>query len=232
MTEQFEQYKWIFEPDGSLLDMYVQETKLHDWLTLIDFLNENYKVKFAPTLDNEPQDRINKDYVTSLLLDTTGELECRTVSVFCDNLIFNCHFFLQDEIEFDADPRELKGQKDFETLIAFMTAISKTLNKEIILTAEGFPEIPLITLDNSEERLKISTLDEIAKEHKRSITLRGRLRSFYIFSLIRLLPKLKDSKFKDSLANYIIHLTGATKPHLATKKKTMRNQFPNDNTND
>jgi hypothetical protein len=34
MTEQFEQHKWIFEPDGSLLDIYVQGTTLDDWLTL------------------------------------------------------------------------------------------------------------------------------------------------------------------------------------------------------
>jgi hypothetical protein len=223
MTEQFEQHKWIFEPDGSLLDIYVQETKLVDWLTLIDFLNENYKIKYVPTSDNETKDLINKDYVTSFLLDTTGELECRTVSVFSDNLVFNCHFFLQDEIEFDADPREFKGQKDFETVIAFMTAISKTLNKEIILTAEGSPDIPLIILDSSTGLLKISTQDEIKEEHKKPITLTGRLRGFYIFSLMRLLPKLKDSKFKDSLTRYVIDLTGATKPHSATKKKTPTN---------
>ena len=223
MTGQFELHKWIFEPDGSLLDIYVQESKLDDWLTLIDFLNENYKIKYVPTLDKEPQDRINKDYVTSFLLDTTGELECKTVSVFFNNLVFNCHFFLQDEIEFDVDPREFKEQKDFDTLIAFMTAISKTLKKEIILTAEGSSDIPLITLNSSTGLFKISTQNEIAEGNKKSITLTGRLRGFYIISLMRLLPKLKDSKFKDSLTNYVIDLTGATKPYSATKKKPSTN---------
>ncbi len=220
MTEKFEQHKWIFEPDGSLLDIYVQETKLDDWLNLIDFLNENYKIKYGPASDNEPQDKINKVYVTSFLLDTTGELECRTVSVFSDNLIFNCHFFLQDEIELDADPKEFKGQKDFETLIAFMTAISKTLNKEIILTAEGCPTIPLITLESSSGLLKISTQDEVNEEHKKSFTLTGRLRGIYIFSLMQLLPKLKNLKFRNWLTNHVMGLMGATKPHKATKKKT------------
>ena len=223
MTEQFEKHKWIFEPDGSLLDIYVQETTLDNWLTLIDFLNANYKVKYDPTSDNEPQDKINKDYVTTFLLDKTGELECRTVSVFSNNLVFNCHFFLKDEIEFDADPKEFKEQKDFETLIAFMTAISKALNKEIILIAEGCSNIPLITLDSSSGHLKISTQNEIKQEHYKSITLAGRLRGFYVMSLMRLLPKLKDSKFKDNLTNYVIDLTGATKTHTATKKKISSN---------
>ena len=223
MTEQFEKHKWIFEPDGSLLDIYVQETTLDNWLTLIDFLNANYKLKYDPTLDNELQDKINKEYITTFLLDTTGELECRTVSVFSDNLVFNCHFFLKDEIEFDTDPREFKEQKDFETLIGFMTAVSKALNKEIILTAEGFPNIPLITLDNLSGQLKISTQNEIKEEHNKSISLTGRLRGFYVMSLMRLLPKLKDSKFKDNLTNYIIDLTGATKTHTATKKKASSN---------
>ena len=223
MKEQFEKHKWIFEPDGSLLDIYVQETTLDDWFTLIDYLNANYKVKYDPTSDNELQDKINKDYVTTFLLDKTGELECRTVSVFSNNLVFNCHFFLKDEIEFDADPKEFKEQKDFETLIAFMTAISKALSKEIILTAEGCSNIPLITLDSSSGHLKISTQNEIKQEHYKSITLAGRLRGFYVMSLMRLLPKLKDSKFKDNLTNYVIDLTGATKTHTATKKKTSSN---------
>jgi len=224
MKEQFEKHKWIFEPDGSLLDIYVQETTLDDWFTLIDYLNANYKVKYVPTSsDNETEGKINKDYVTTFLLDTTGELECKTVSVFSDNLVFNCHFFLKDEIEFDTDPREFKGQKDFETLIAFMTAISKTLNKEIILTAEGSSDISLITLDSSKGLLKISTQAQIKEEHNKSSTLTGRLRGVYIMSLMRLLPKLKESKFKNKLTNYVIELTGATKPHTATNKKASKN---------
>lgn len=222
-TEQFEKHKWIFEPDGSLLDIYVQETTLGDWLTLVDFLNMNYKVKYVPNSGEKLQDSINKDYITAYLLDTTGELEVTTVSVFADNLTFNCHFFLQDEIEFDVDPKEFKGQKDFETVIAFMTAVSKILNKEIILTPEGSPNIPLITLDSSSGLLKISTQNEIKEEYKKSITLTGRLRGFYIFGLMLLLSKLKNSKFKDRLINYVIGLTGASKPHTATKKRTSAN---------
>ena len=106
MIQNWEQHKWIFEPDGSLLDIYIQETNINDWLTLIDFLNANYKLKYGPTDDDESAERINRDYIQNVFADTFGELERKSVSVHFDNLNFNCHFFLQDEIEFDADPRE------------------------------------------------------------------------------------------------------------------------------
>lgn len=219
MTEQFEKHRWIFEPDGSLLDIYIQETTLNDWLTLIEFLNANYKLKYGPTSENESEDKINKDYITTYLTDKTGEREGRTVSILADNLVFNCHFFLQDEIEFDANPKEFNGQKDFETIIAFMTAVSKALNKEIILTPENSSQFPLITIDAKSGYIKISSQDELKQLHKNSITFTGRLRGFYVSNLMRLLTKLRDSKFKDWLTNYVIGLTGATKQHIATKKK-------------
>ena len=91
------------------------------------------------------------------------------------------------------------------------------------MTAEGSSDISLITLDSSTGLLKISTQAEIKVEHKKSITLAGRLKGAYIMSLMRLIPKLKDSKFKDSLTSYVIDLTGAMKTHTATKKKTSSN---------
>lgn len=223
MTEQFEKHKWIFEPDGSLLDIYVQETTLDDWLTLIDFLNANYKLKYVPSSENESEGKINKDYITTYLTDKTDVREGRTVSILTGNLVLNCYFFLQDEIEFDVNPKDFNGQKDFETVIAFMTAVSKALNKEIILTPENSPQFPLIIIDAKTIYLKISSQDELKQLHKSSITLAGRLRGFYVFNLMRLLPKLKDSKFKNWLTNYVIGLTGATKPHIATKKKVSAN---------
>ena len=220
MVEQWEKHKWIFEPDGSLLDIYVQETELEDWLILIDFLNADYKIKYAPTFENEFDNKINKDYITKLLLDQTGELERRTVSIFSGNLFFNCHFFLEDEIEFDTEPGAIKVQEDFETLISFMNAVSKALNKEIILTPENSPKFPLITINQKQGISKILCQDELSKLHKNGITWIGRLRGLYVFSLMRLLPKLKQSKFRNWLSDYVIGLTGANRPHTASKKKT------------
>ena len=72
MTDHFDKHKWIFEADGSLLDIYVQETTIADWLTLIDFLNANYKLKYGSTGINETDDQINKDYVKKLFTEQDG----------------------------------------------------------------------------------------------------------------------------------------------------------------
>ncbi len=176
-------------------------------------------MKYVPTSSNETENKINKDYIQTILLDETGELERRTVSIYADELIFNCHFFLQNQIEFDANPKEFEGQKDFETVIAFMKSISKLLNKEVILTTENNIDFPIITIDVESDLLKITTEEELKQQHDNSITLTGRLRGFYVFSLMKLIPKLKESKFKEWLTNYVIGLTGATNTYVATKKK-------------
>jgi hypothetical protein len=167
MNEQFEKHKWIFEPDGSLLDIYVKDTTLDDWLTLIDFLNASHKLKYVTTLEGENTEKINKDYIQKLLTDTSGELERRAVSIYFETLILNS-FFLADAIKFDADPREFKGQREFETIIEFMKVISKLLNKEIILTAEGYPDYPLITMNSKSNWLKITTEEELKELVKNS----------------------------------------------------------------
>ena len=219
MTEQWENHKWIFEPDGSLLDIYVRDANLNDWLTLIDFLNDNYKLKFVPTSTQQTENKIDKDYIRKMLLDNTGELERRTVSIYTNDLVLNCHFFLQDQIEFDANPKEFKGQENFKTIIVFMKSISKLLNKEIILTGENRIDFPLITVNTQTDFLKITTEGELKQQHDNSLTLTGRIRGYYVFSLVKLIPKLNESKFKKWLTDYVIGLTGASKPYVATKRK-------------
>ncbi len=50
--------QWIFEPDGSLRDIYVQDVTLLDWEKLIDFFNLNYELKFGENDINQ----IDKEY--------------------------------------------------------------------------------------------------------------------------------------------------------------------------
>ena len=46
--------KWMFEPDGALRDIYVQESTIQDWDKLVDLLNDDFSVKFGTS------DRIDK----------------------------------------------------------------------------------------------------------------------------------------------------------------------------
>ena len=56
----------IFEPDGSLRDIYVQEISLDDWGNLIDFLNNNYNLKYGVTGEEKDSNQIDKDYIITI----------------------------------------------------------------------------------------------------------------------------------------------------------------------
>ena len=160
MTQNWDNIKWIFEPDGWLLrDIYIQDVSLTDWKQLIDFLNCTYNLKFG----EEDLIQIDKEYVINYLTDNTGEIESKTLRIDLDGIDVHCYFFLQDEIEFDIVSKDIKSFSDFGKLEEFMTAISKVLKKQITLTGENDPKFPLIKIDYEKEIYKILTKQE-AKE--------------------------------------------------------------------
>ena len=143
MTRNWKDIKWIFEPDGSLRDIYVQDVTLSDWETLIDFLNLNYDIKFG----EDEQNQIDKEYMTKYLKDETGDMESKSLKIDFNEVNFHCYFFLPDQIEFDIDPREIKTINDFESIEKFMVSISKSLKNQVTLTEENSPEFPLFKID-------------------------------------------------------------------------------------
>ena len=52
----------------------------------------------------------------------------------------NCHFFVEDEIEFDLDPREVTGPNQVEAIVGFMTLLGDVTGKAVTLTMENTPE--------------------------------------------------------------------------------------------
>lgn len=157
MTQNWDNIKWIFEPDGWLLrDIYIQDVTLSDWEQLIDFLNCTYNLKFG----EEDSKQIDKDYVVNYITDNTGEIETKKLTIDLNGIKINCYFFLQDEIEFDINPTEIKLFRDFERLEEFMTSISKVLRRQVTLTGENDPKFPLIKIDYEKRIYKILTKRE------------------------------------------------------------------------
>jgi hypothetical protein len=157
MTNNWEEIKWIFEPDGTLRDIYVENVNIEDWKILIDYLNASHILKYGLSNDNKIVNKADKDYLIKLLTDETGEMELKTVSVIIENIIINTHFFTIDEIEFDIEPREINSETDYEKLLSFMNEISKLLNKPLILTGENQIDFPLIKMDFSKGLIKALT---------------------------------------------------------------------------
>jgi len=160
MTDNWDEIKWIFESDGSLRDIYVENVKIEDWKILINYLNTNHIVKYGPTGENEEINKIDLEYLIQYLNDETGELEAKMVSIIIHDIIINLHFFSVNEIEFDIAPKEIYSFDTYKKILNFMNQISEVLNKPLILTGENQSDFPLINVDFSKKLIKTLTQKE------------------------------------------------------------------------
>ena len=87
MTRSWNDIQWIFEPDGSLRDIYVQDISLQEWGKLIGHLNNNFDLTYSD------QDKIDKKYVLEYLQDTSGEMESKSLTIHLGQIKINCFFF-------------------------------------------------------------------------------------------------------------------------------------------
>ena len=129
----WEDYKAEFEFDGSWRDIYILETSDSEWQILIDFIRTNaYEYScFVGGEEAALPIRVNgvfePDYeFRPLLLIKAG------------SVILNCHFFTEEEIEFDLDPREITSEFQAEQVFTFMRQLGDLLKKEVILTPENY----------------------------------------------------------------------------------------------
>lgn len=202
MNKNWNDIKWIFEPDGSLRDIYVQEVSLIDWIQLIDFLNDSY------TLNYDSSNRIDKVDVVNYLKDESGEMESKSVYINLEGITIACHFFLIDQIEFDIDPKEIKSLNDYKKVEAFMNSVSKILSNQVTLTGENSPKFPLIKIDIANNTCRILTESESRKFLQQSDSIEKQLSGLKI----RFMMELSRNKFEEKM------LKSADQPYQSTKK--------------
>jgi len=125
-----------FAFDGSWRDICVLQTTIADWQRMLDAIRSaGYRLAYFRA--DQPAELPTKAAEAFPLPD-----ECdRRLSVWFADVLANCHFFTVEEIEFDIDPREVKGQRELDALFGFMRCLADAANKEAVLTAENIPEI-------------------------------------------------------------------------------------------
>jgi hypothetical protein len=203
MNREWNDIKWIFEPDGSLRDIYVQDVSLNDWDKLIDFVNKNFILTFGD------KNKIDKDYVLKYLQKTNRQDTCQPLIIYLARIKVHCYFFLPEEIEFDINPKEIKSITDFELIESFMVSISKVLGKQVTLTAENSPKFPLVKVDVKNSIDKVLTLEEVKKLMKNLNTISIQIKN--------LKTRLKRMLFPKQFEKQII--ASANKEHKPTKQE-------------
>ena len=134
----------IYYQDGSFRDVYILATKRSDWEKWVGHINENYHIEWYNGKTNRTEGRVGFSVIKEYW-DGNSDL-CSTAKIFIGNIQLNAHFFTENEIENDIDPREFRSIEDHEKLIKFMADISNLLGKEVILTPENEQNTPLIKL--------------------------------------------------------------------------------------
>lgn len=146
-----------FVADGSWRDIYVLDTTSDDWTTMLRWLRRgNYPIKFS--VDNNPEpcpdtaDDVLWNQRTQASFMLTVDVPGRP----------KCHFFTDEEIEFDLDPKEIQDDAALQRLLALTRDLGRTVSKPVIITPENRPESPLIRYDPIRDEFEQggSTMDD------------------------------------------------------------------------
>lgn len=124
-----------FDPDGSLRDIYIKGTDVEDWQRLIDHLTQSYKTEFVWL-----PDQITPPPPVAEIFATRSD-RAATLRVDISGLRVNTHFFIEDEIELDLDPQEIRGQADVDAVLSFLTELGDLLHREVALTPENAEDV-------------------------------------------------------------------------------------------
>ena len=189
--------EWIFKKDGALTDIYVQNATLSDWEKVVDLLNSEYKLTFGVYEDNLT-DKIDFRYVKTMFADETGELETKSATIDLSGIVVKCFFFLENQIEFDINPTEIKTESDFNKITDFMKSISSKLEKQITLCGENQPEFPLIKIDPKNGIEKILTEKEAENLWKKSDQNFSRFTKLKSKIIMKYFPKIFEKKIMES----------------------------------
>ncbi|NVK51508.1 MAG: hypothetical protein HWD85_01140 [Flavobacteriaceae bacterium] len=159
--------KWIFESDGALRDIYVQDVNESDWKKLIDYLNSEYTLEFG--IDKQrSSSKIDFGFIQKMWNDETGELETKSLTIELNGILIKSYFFSPEQIEFDIKPSEINSLSDLNRILDFMSSISGVLKKQVTLTGENQAEFPLIKIDSQNGTKKILTKKEMIRFSKKA----------------------------------------------------------------
>ena len=136
--------------DGGLWDIHVAGSGFPTWET---FLRE---------LGRQPWPlRYHIDGVaTSLPREARAVLEAAregaaSLDIRVGAVVVACHFFDEDHLELDADPREVVDAASFGDLLSFLRWLARTTASQVMLTPEGSPGTPLLVIRPGEDEPRL-----------------------------------------------------------------------------
>jgi hypothetical protein len=122
----------VFFRDGSLRDIYILDCGLADWEIAAAFLDREYELRFdgAWTGGRFPSP------IAGLFLRSASSA-ATLLEISLGEVILCCHFFSEEEIEFDLNPNAVTDIRKAEEVLNFMRGLAGATGKDVILTPEN-----------------------------------------------------------------------------------------------
>jgi hypothetical protein len=131
-----------FEPDGSHRDLYVHQTTGDDWQRVLEHLKARYSpLRFTIDSEDAPLPSTVAD------IFAIHERAAPSLDFSVDGVVVACHFFTEDEIEFDIAPRDVRGPAQLAAIHTFMAELGHLTSRVVSLTPESMPHLPILEFD-------------------------------------------------------------------------------------
>ncbi len=137
MRLKFHEVAGLWERDGSLRDIYLQDTEAVHW-NRFDQLLSQYECSY--TFDGVaapfPGSHIalgNREgsHLLSIMLGSPVEI--------C------CHFFIAEQLELDISPKEITSPMEHEEVLSFVENLAEALESSADITPENSEQTPFLT---------------------------------------------------------------------------------------
>ncbi len=138
--ERWGDIKSEFDVDGSLRDIYVENTTENQWNHFINEISSsNFQITFThggvtKKLPNNFQD-----------IKKLQEENPTTLAILLDNnILVHCHFFIISEIELDITPEHINDENGYNAMLSFINWLSSILDHIVILTHENAKDMVIL----------------------------------------------------------------------------------------
>lgn len=129
--------------NGSLIDIVAVNADADTWPAALDLLFKESDIwilsRGGEILAVAPPRNYTEVEILKLNSTITGKF-------FFGAIQLNCHFFSTDDLELDADPRQIATEDAYHKLVDICGSLARRIGREIRICAEGIHESPIATL--------------------------------------------------------------------------------------
>lgn len=147
MRPKFDEVAGLWERDGSLRDIYVQNTDAVHWRRF-DQLLSHYECSYT------------FDGLVAPFPGSHSALENRegshVLSIFLNGPVqICCHFFIAEQLELDISPMEITRSTEHEEVLSFVENLVAALELPADITPENSEQTPFLTYEPKSRKWRI-----------------------------------------------------------------------------